>query len=83
MNTTQWPAGSVVVDGVEVALVEVESVDVEGLPSPEPGTLLLVARVVAEALPQRHDLFFPVDLLRNDHGGVIGCQALGRVRTAS
>lgn len=35
--------------------------------------------LVAEALPERGDLLFPVDLVRDDGGQIIGCRALGQV----
>lgn len=51
-----------------------------GLPDPTDGVLLIVSRVTAEAAPDRLDLVFPDDLLRDAAGHVVGARALGRVR---
>lgn len=48
------------------------------LPDPEPGTLLIVARPVADAVTDRHDLAYPHRAVRDDRGVVVGCRALGR-----
>lgn len=52
------------------------------LPPVTPGVLRIVARGVAEALPERADLAFPDDLVRDDDGRVLACRALGRIATA-
>ena len=49
-------------------------------PPDTPGVLRIVARGVVEALPDRGDLVFPDDLVRDEHGRVVACRALGRVR---
>jgi len=51
---------------------------VTGVPNRRPGVLLIVARAVAEALPDRDDLFYPHDTVRDEHGVVVGCRALAR-----
>lgn len=48
------------------------------LPPPEEGTMLIVSRVVASAAPDRDDLVFPDELVRDDQGRVVGCRAFGR-----
>jgi hypothetical protein len=50
--------------------------EVEGLPAPVPGTAFIVSRLVAAACPNRKDLLVPADLVRDDAGRVIGCNAL-------
>jgi hypothetical protein len=51
------PDGEVVVGSVSVPLVRTSATPViVGLPDPEPGVLLIVARPVAEADPHRDDL---------------------------
>jgi hypothetical protein len=50
---------------------------VYGLPEPKEGVLYIVSRMVAEALPDRHDLVFPHQLVRDSAGNIVGCQALG------
>ena len=52
--------------------------DVYDLPEPEEGTLFIVSIVVRRALPERSDLVFPVELVRDDEGHIIGCRSLGR-----
>src|SRR5690606_42059691 len=51
---------------------------VEGLPEEQEGVVYIVSRVVVEAMPDRKDLFFPDELIRDEKGRVIGCSALGR-----
>ncbi len=50
------------------------------LPGRRAGVLLVVSRMVAEAVPEREDLVFPDGLVRADDGSVIGCTALARIR---
>ncbi|MEV0359409.1 hypothetical protein AB0H71_25470 [Nocardia sp. NPDC050697] len=47
------------------------------LPTPQPHTTLIVSRVLATAHPERHDLVFPLDEIRDPHGTIIGCRGLG------
>ena len=49
---------------------------VTGLPEPEEGTWFLVSRMVAAAVPDRHDLLIPGPLVRDDRGVVVGCRGL-------
>jgi hypothetical protein len=73
------PDGTMVVDGLPIPLVRTAATaTVVNLPDPEPGTLLLVARAVAEALTGRQDLAYPHRTVRDDNGVVVGCRALGR-----
>jgi len=53
--------------------------EVENLPEPEEGTVYIVSNLVAQAVPDREDVFFPDDLVRDENGNVIGCRALGRI----
>ena len=52
---------------------------VEGLPDPKPGVGYIVSQIVAQALPERRDLFFPGDLLRDKDGNIIGYKNLCQV----
>ncbi|GAA0743605.1 hypothetical protein Drose_15105 [Dactylosporangium roseum] len=54
------------------------SSQVVGVPPRRPGAWLIVARVVAEALPDRDDLLYPHDMVRNAAGMVVGCRSLAR-----
>jgi hypothetical protein len=49
------------------------------LPEPRRGVLLIVSRLVAEHAPNRDDLVFPDDLVRDHHGAIIGCRTFGRL----
>lgn len=44
-----------------------------------PNTIYIVSRMVAEALPSRDDLLFPIMLERDDKGTVISARGLGRI----
>lgn len=48
------------------------------LPPASPGTLLITSRVVAEHCPDRDDLVWPDDLLRDDDGQVVAARRLAR-----
>lgn len=66
--------------GAYVPLTESKIARTEGeLPPPEPDTLRVVSRIVAEAHPDRDDLVFPDDLVRDETGQVIGCRSLSRL----
>jgi hypothetical protein len=52
--------------------------EVTGLPKPEQGTLLIVSKMVSDACPERTDLVWPGDPVRDDAGRVIGCRCLHR-----
>lgn len=47
------------------------------LPPPRDGTLLVTSRVVAEHHPERDDLVWPDDLIRDGAGRVIAARRLG------
>lgn len=71
------PTGSVDVGGLAIPCVRVDHGAISGLPDQMDGVLLIVSRVVAEALPGRSDLCFPTDLVRDADGHVVGCRSLG------
>ncbi|GAB6875549.1 hypothetical protein [Thermaerobacter litoralis] len=87
------PAGParVVIGRVEEGTVDIEGVPFPvpvfrsrvtapaQLPEPEPGVLLLVARAVAETVPDRQDLVIVDQTVRDDQGRIIGAQALARL----
>ena len=50
---------------------------VTGLPAPEPGVTFVVSRAVCEAAPERADLVYPDDTVRDERGRIIGCRAFG------
>lgn len=61
--------------GSLIHLVETKWGAVEGLPEPAQETLFIVSNLVMGQTPRR-DLVAPADLVRDDHGRVIGCRAL-------
>lgn len=70
---------TVTISGHTVPVVEVRLGQVTGLPEPQPDTLLIVSRMVAEAAPTRRDLVVPYDAIRDGDGRIIGVRALGRI----
>lgn len=70
VNLTPHPVNLHLADG------QVVTID-PALPDPVPGTVHIVARVVAAQAPERDDLVWPDDLIRDDQGRVVGCRALG------
>ncbi len=60
----------------EVPLVAHSYGPVVGLPAPEEGVLLVVSAMVRLALPGRHDLASPGDMVRDAEEKVIGCRNL-------
>jgi len=49
---------------------------VENMPEGDHETLFVVSRVVANALPRRHDLLVPSQLVRDENGQVKGAKSL-------
>lgn len=73
------PDGAVRVGSLVVPLKRTAATGVvTGLPEPRPGVMLIVARPVAEALPERDDLVYPHETVRNADGVVVGCRSLAR-----
>lgn len=50
--------------------------DVQDLPSSVEGTVYIVSRLVAAAVPNRDDLLIPGALVRDELGKVVGCEGL-------
>ena len=76
------PAGRIQVGfGPQFQVVEVTYGEVTGLPDPDPlgGTAYVVSRMVAEAAPHRGDLYFPMDVVRDEQGQILYARSLGRV----
>ena len=59
-----------------IALVAPSFGAVEGLPEPQEGVLFLVSALVRAAVPSRHDVASPGDLVRDPEGRVVGCRNL-------
>lgn len=63
---------------VEVRTFKVAHGRVVDLPAPVPGRVFIASRITAMAAVGRHDVMFPLDEVRDEHGTVIGCRSLGR-----
>ena len=50
--------------------------EIEGLPAPQKDTTYIVSGILAEKL-DRSDVTYPNELVRDEHGRVIGCYSLG------
>lgn len=71
--------GSIRIGGLVVPLKRTAaSAQVTGVPARRLGVLLIVGRPVALALPERDDLVFPHDTVRDGSGAVVGCRSLAR-----
>lgn len=68
------------IGGHEVAVVVAGAPrEIIGLPEPEEGVVLIVAKAVSDAAPAwRGDLISPGRLIRDEDGTVIGCDGLTR-----
>jgi hypothetical protein len=60
----------------KIPLVVSKSLGISNLPDPQPDTMFIVAGLVRMFVPDRKDVCSPAKLLRNEHGGVVGCSAL-------
>lgn len=78
--TRARPAGYARVTGTDqfVPLAYTEFGQVTGLPAQQEGTIYVVSQLVAQAAPERDDLWVPGDLIRDQHGQVVGCRRLER-----
>lgn len=52
--------------------------EVAGLPEQRDGVFLIVSKLVAEALPERSDLLFPNQMVR-DGQVIVGCRSLTHI----
>lgn len=75
VSTDVW--AEVEVEGSTVLVTAAKEVAVVGMPAPEPGVLVIVSKIVFDALPDRMDLVAPDRMIRRD-GRVIACGTLRR-----
>ncbi|HHX27688.1 MAG TPA: hypothetical protein GX716_01620 [Firmicutes bacterium] len=52
---------------------------VEGLPDPQVDTIYIVSNLVAQAVPNRPDVFIVDDVVRDPEGRIVGARALAHV----
>lgn len=73
------PPEQVRIDGHEISIsVAGAPREIIGLREPEEGVVLIVAKAVSDAVPNRGDLMSPGRLIRDEDGTVIGCDGLTR-----
>ncbi len=70
---------TVTVDGITVPVNQTRFGEVSGLPEPQPDTIYVVSALVAQAVPDRQDVFIVDDAVRDEQGRVIGARALAHV----
>ena len=70
---------TVTVDGISVPVNQTRFGEVSDLPDPRPDTIFVVSALVAQAVPDRQDVFITDDAVRDDQGRIIGCRALAHI----
>jgi len=77
--TVRKQMGSISIDGVDVPINKTVFGDISGLPDPAPDTIYVVSMLVAQAVPNRDDVYIVDDIVRDDQGRIIGAKALAHV----
>jgi len=77
--TSRVQVDAVTADGIVIPVNRTQFGEVTGLPDPQPGTIYIVSALVAQAVPEREDVFVVDDTVRDDQGRIIGCRALAHV----
>jgi hypothetical protein len=70
---------TVSVDGISVPVNQTRFGEVSDLPDPQPDTIFVVSALVAQAVPDRQDVFITDDAVRDEQGRIIGCRALAHI----
>ena len=70
---------TIAVDGITVPVNRTQFGAVTDLPDPQPDTIYIVSSLVAQAVPDRQDVYITDDAVRDDQGRIIGCRALAHV----
>lgn len=63
---------------VDIPVSESQFGEPVNLPNPINGAIFIVSRLLVAALPDRTDLYFPNEIVRDDRGVVLGCKSLSR-----
>jgi hypothetical protein len=71
--------GTVTVDGISVPVNQARFGAVSDLPDPQPDTIYVVSALVAQAVPDRQDVFIVDDAVRDEQGRIIGCRTLAYI----
>ncbi len=77
--TSRVQVGTVTVDGISVPVNQTRFGEVSDLPNPQPDTIFVVSALVAQAVPDRQDVFVVDDTVRDNQGRIIGCRALAHI----
>ena len=77
-ETVHAPAHVLSVDGIDIAVANEALGPVVDLPEPEVGVVLVVSRLVAEAVPHRADVYAPGRAIRAYDGRIVGAKGLVR-----
>ena len=77
--TSRVQVDTITVDGVAVPVNRAQFGEVSGLPDPQPDTIFVVSALVAQAVPNRADVFIVDDAVRDEQGRIIGAKALAHV----
>lgn len=51
--------------------------EVQWLPEKMEGVSFIVSKMLKDACPDRYDLLYPAELVRDDKGNIVGCKSLG------
>jgi len=76
VSMTRHQTGTIEVDGKSVPTYSTTFGAVVGLQPEQDGIGYIVSAMVRSAAPERRDLYSPADLVRDEHGNVIGCGSL-------
>ena len=77
--TTRVQVDTITVNGISVPVNQTRFWEVFDLPDPQPDTIFVVSALVAQAVPERQDVFITDDAVRDDQGRIIGCRALAHI----
>ena len=78
LSEERTDASTLTASWVTIPVVEQSYGAPDFLPPPAVGVWYVVSQFVVNALPDRADLLFPVDLARDDQSNIVGCRALAR-----
>jgi len=78
-TTSRMQVNTVTVDDITIPVNRTQFGAVDGLPDPQPDTIFIVSSVVAQAVPDRQDVFIVDDAVRDEQGRIIGARALAHV----
>ena len=70
---------TITVDGISVPVNQTRFGAESDLPDPQPDTIFVVSALVAQAVPDRPDVFIVDDAVRDEQGRIIGCRALAHI----